>query len=141
MISSRAVRKGAFRLSVVAAVLGGAYTAFELWQSNVQSNNNARKMVSTYEYGAGRSDEDLKAASNGYTIDLSKLACSSQPFYASFAEIQETREGTLQLIQSSNLQVGCRGRYGGVLGNRLVRLGQLVSFSFPGFASRCPLGR
>ena len=104
---------------------------------------SSRAVRKGYEYGAGRSDEDLKAASNGYTIDLSKLACSSQPFYASFAEIQETREGTLQtaLIQSSNLQVGCRGRYGGVLGNRLVRLGQLVSFSFPGFASRCPLGR
>ena len=98
MISSRAVRKGAFRLSVVAAVLGGAYTVFELWQSNVQSNNNARKMVSTYEYGAGRSDEDLKAASNGYTIDLSKLACSSQPFYASFAEIKRRERARCNLF-------------------------------------------
>jgi hypothetical protein len=60
----------------VAAVAAGDYSAYEDWQSNVQKSNDARKMVFTYECGARRSDEDLKAAYNGYSIDLSKLGCS-----------------------------------------------------------------
>ena len=37
MISSHAVSKSTFRISIVAAVVAAAYTAYEGWQSNVQA--------------------------------------------------------------------------------------------------------
>jgi len=97
MISSHAISKGTFRLSVVAAVAAAAYTAYEGWQANVQVYNDALQMISTYECGGRQSDDILRAALNGTRIDLSKVGCSNQPFFwASYNEIVQAREGTLR---------------------------------------------
>jgi hypothetical protein len=45
MMSNRAVLKGTFRLSIVAAVLAGAYTAFEGWQRNVKDYGFRQQMI------------------------------------------------------------------------------------------------
>jgi uncharacterized membrane protein YebE (DUF533 family) len=51
MISSHAISKGMFRLSIVAAVAAATYTAYEGWQANVQAHNHTLKMVLSYECG------------------------------------------------------------------------------------------
>jgi hypothetical protein len=97
MISSHAVVKGTFRLSVVAAVVAAGYTAYEGWQANKQAYNDTVQMVLTYECGGRQSDDTLRAALNGLRIDLSKVGCSNQPFFwASYNEIVEAREGKLR---------------------------------------------
>ena len=47
MISSHTVSKSTFRISIVAAVVAAAYTAYEGWQSNVQAYNGTMQMVLT----------------------------------------------------------------------------------------------
>jgi hypothetical protein len=97
MITSHAVFKGTFRLSIVAAVAAAAYTAYEGWQANVEAYNNTVQMVLTYECGGRQSDDTLRAALNGARIDLSRVGCSNQPFFwASYNEIVQAREGTLR---------------------------------------------
>jgi len=81
MISSHAVSKSTFRISIVAAVVAAAYTAYEGWQSNVQAYNGTLQMVLTYECGGAQSDDNLRAALNGARIDLSKVGCSNRPFF------------------------------------------------------------
>jgi hypothetical protein len=81
MITSHAVFKGTFRLSIVAAVAAAAYTAYEGWQANVQAYNKTLQMVLTYECGGRQSDDTLRAALNCAHIDLSKVRCSNQPFF------------------------------------------------------------
>ena len=81
MISSHAISKGTFRLSIVAAVGAAAYTAYGEWQANVQAYNDTLQMVLTYECGGRQSDDILRAALNGARIDLSKVGCSNQPFF------------------------------------------------------------
>lgn len=89
--------QGIFRLSIVAAVVAAAHTAYEGWRANVQAYNNTLQMVLTYECGGRQSDETLKTALNGTLIDLSKIGCSKQPFFwGSYNEIVKAREGTLR---------------------------------------------
>jgi hypothetical protein len=97
MISSHAVSKNTFRLSIVAAVGAGAYTAYEGWEANVQNYDDTLQMVLTYECGGRQSEDNLRAALNGARIDLSKVGCSNQPFFwASYNEIVHAREGKLR---------------------------------------------
>jgi hypothetical protein len=97
MISSHAVSKNTFRLSIVAAVGAGAYTAYEGWEANVQTYDDTLQMVLTYECGGRQSEDNLRAALNGARIDLSKVGCSNQPFFwASYNEIVHAREGKLR---------------------------------------------
>jgi hypothetical protein len=97
MIPAHAVFKVTFRLSIVAAVVAAAYTAYEDWQANAQAYNDTLQMVLTYECGGRQSDDTLRAALNGLRIDLSKVGCSNQPFFwASYNEIVEAREGKLR---------------------------------------------
>ena len=97
MISSRAILKGTFRLSIVAAVVAGAYTAFNTWHHNVKSYKDAMDTVFSYECGGQRSDEALNAAVSGTMIDLTEVGCSQDPhFYATFEEIQAARQGTIR---------------------------------------------
>jgi hypothetical protein len=51
MISSHAVSKSTFRLSIVAAVVAVSYTAYEGWVANVQAYHDTLQMVLTYEWG------------------------------------------------------------------------------------------
>ena len=76
MISSHAVSKSTFRISIVAAVVAAAYTAYEGWQSNVQAYNGTLQMVLTYECGGAQSDDNLRAALN---VRASTLARSVAP--------------------------------------------------------------
>ena len=104
MISSHAVSKSTFRLSMVAAVVAAAYTAYEGWQSNVQAYNGTLQMVLTYECGGAQSDDNLRAALNGARIDLSKVGCSNRPFFwASYHEIIQAREGKLRREKLSDI--------------------------------------
>jgi hypothetical protein len=106
MISSHAVVKGTFRLSVVAAVVAAGYTAYEGWQANKQAYNDTVQMVLTYECGGRQSDDTLRAALNGARIDLSKVGCSNQPFFwASYNEIVQAREGTLRQKKLSSIHM------------------------------------
>ena len=73
------VSKNTFRLSIVAAVGAGAYTAYEGWEANVHAYNDTLQMVLTYECGGGQSDDNLRTALNGARIDLSKVGCSNRP--------------------------------------------------------------
>jgi hypothetical protein len=104
MISSHAVFKGTFRLSIVAAVVAAAYTAYEDWQENVQAYNETLQMVFTYECGGRQSDDNLRAALNDARIDLSKVGCSNQPFFlVSYNEIVQAREGKLRREKLSDI--------------------------------------
>jgi hypothetical protein len=104
MISSHAVFKGTFRLSIVAAVVAAAYTAYEDWQENVQAYNETLQMVLTYECGGRQSDDNLRAALNDARIDLSKVGCSNQPFFlVSYNEIVQAREGKLRREKLSDI--------------------------------------
>jgi hypothetical protein len=104
MITTHAIFKGIFRLSIVAAAAAAAYTAYEGWQVNVQAYNNTLQMVVTYECGGRQSDDTLRAALNGARIDLSKVHCSNQPFFwASYNEIVQAREGTLRREKLSDI--------------------------------------
>ena len=104
MISSHAVSKSTFRLSMVAAVVAAAYTAYEGWEANVHAYNDTLQMVLTYECGGRQSDDTLRAALNGARIDLSKVGCSNQPFFwASYNEIVQAREGTLRRAKLSDV--------------------------------------
>jgi hypothetical protein len=104
LISSDAVFKGTFRLSIVAAVVAAAYTAYEAWQANVQAYNDTLQMVLTYECGGSQSDDTLRTALNGTRIDLSKVGCSNQPFFwASYNEIVKAREGRLRREKLFNI--------------------------------------
>jgi len=104
MISSHAVSKSTFRISIVAAVVAAAYTAYEGWQSNVQAYNGTLQMVLTYECGGAQSDDNLRAALNGARIDLSKVGCSNRPFFwASYHEIIQAREGKLRREKLSDI--------------------------------------
>src|SRR5262249_48381601 len=89
--------EGIFRLSIMAALVAAAYTAYEGWLANVKAYNNTLQMVLSYECGGRQSDDTLKAALNGTHIDLSKIGCSKQPFFwVSYNEIVQAREGTLR---------------------------------------------
>ena len=104
MISSHAVSKSTFRLSMVAAVVAAAYTAYEGWDANVHAYNDTLQMVLTYECGGGQSDDNLRTALNGARIDLSKVGCSNQPFFwASYNEIIQAREGKLRREKLSDI--------------------------------------
>jgi hypothetical protein len=104
MISSHAILKGTFRLSIVGALVAGADTAYEEWQANVQTYNDTLQMVSTYECGGRQSDDTLRAALDGTRIDLSKVGCSNQRlFLASYNEILRAREGTLRRDKLSDI--------------------------------------
>ena len=106
MISSHAISKGTFRVSIVAAVAAGAYTAYEGWQANVQIYNDALRMVLTYECGGRQSDDTLRDALNGARIDLSKVGCSNQPFFlVSYNEIVRAREGKLRRDKLSDISM------------------------------------
>src|SRR4029079_10240302 len=70
MISSHAVSKSTFRLSMVAAIVAAAYTAYEGWEANVHAYNDTLQMVLTYECGGGQSDDNLRTALNGARSDL-----------------------------------------------------------------------
>ena len=65
MISSYAVSKSTFRISMVAAVVAAGYTAYEGWEANVHAYNDTLQMVLTYECGGGQSDDNLRTALNG----------------------------------------------------------------------------
>jgi len=71
MISSHAVSKSTFRLSMVAAVVAAAYTAYEGWEANVHAYNDTLQMVLTYECGGGQSDDNLRTALNGLSCRTS----------------------------------------------------------------------
>ena len=104
MISSHAVSKNTFRLSIVAAVGAGAYAAYEGWEANVQTYDDTLQMVLTYECGGRQSEDNLRAALNGARIDLSKVGCSNQPFFwASYNEIVQAREGKLRREKLSDI--------------------------------------
>jgi hypothetical protein len=104
MISSHAIVKGTFRLSIVAAVVAAAYAAYEGWQANVQTYNDTLQIVITYECGGRQSDDTLRASLNGTRIDLSKVGCSKQPFFwASYNEIEQAREGALRRKKLSDI--------------------------------------
>lgn len=104
MISSHAISKGTFRLSIVAAVAAAAYTAYEGWQANVQAYNDTLKMVLSYECGGRQPDDSLRDALNGTRIDLSNVGCSNQPsFLASYNEIVQAREGKLRREKLSDI--------------------------------------
>ena len=81
MISSHAVSKNTFRLSIVAAVGAGAYTAYEGWEANVQTYDDTLQMVLTYECGGRQSEDNLRAALNGARIDLSKVGPPTTRLY------------------------------------------------------------
>jgi len=67
MISSRAILKGTFRLSIVAAVVAGAYTAFNAWHHNVKSYKDA--MDTVFSYGAHpKSRTAIRAGSRHGTL-------------------------------------------------------------------------
>jgi hypothetical protein len=104
LISSDAILKGTFRLSIVAAVVTAAYTAYGGWQANVHAYNDTLQMVLTYECGGSQSDDTLRAALNGTRIDLSKVGCSNQPFFlVSYNEIVKAREGRLRREKLFNI--------------------------------------
>jgi hypothetical protein len=106
MISSHAISKGTFRLSIVAAVVAAAYTAYEGWQANVQAYKDTLQMVLTYECGGRQPDDTLRAALNGTRIDLSKVGCSHQPFFwASYSEIVQARQGRLRREKLSSISM------------------------------------
>lgn len=71
-------------------------TAYQDWQTNAYVRQTDLDMVMTLECGARQSDDELKAAFNGYVIDLSKLRCSTRQFLASFEELREARDGTIR---------------------------------------------
>jgi hypothetical protein len=104
MISSHAISKGTFRISIVAAVAAAAYTAYEGWQANVEAYKHTLQMVLTYECGGHQSDDTLRDALNGARIDLTKVGCSNQPFFlVSYNEIVQAREGKLRRDKLSNI--------------------------------------
>jgi hypothetical protein len=104
MISSHAISKGTFRISIVAAVAAAAYTAYEGWQANVEAYKDTLQMVLTYECGGHQSDDTLRDALNGARIDLTKVGCSNQPFFlVSYNEIVQAREGKLRRDKLSNI--------------------------------------
>jgi hypothetical protein len=104
MISSHAILKGTFRLSIVAAVAAAAYTAYESWRANVRAYNDTLQMVLTYECGGRQSDDTLRSALNGERINLSKVGCSDKPFFwVSYSEIVQAREGNLRRVKLSDI--------------------------------------
>jgi hypothetical protein len=103
MIPSRAVFKGTFQLSLMAAVAAAAYTAYVGWQANVQAHNETLQNVLTYECAGSQSEDTLRAALKGARIDLSKFGCSNQPFWASYNEIVRARAGTLRRKKLSDV--------------------------------------
>jgi hypothetical protein len=106
MISSHAISKGTFRVSIVAAVAAAAYTVYEGWQANVQAYKDTLQVVLTYECGGRQSDDTLRDALNGARIDLSKVGCSNQPFFlASYNEIMQAREGKLRREKLSDISM------------------------------------
>ena len=143
MISSHAVSKSTFRISIVGAVVAAAYTAYEGWQSNVQAYNGTLQMVLTYECGGAQSDDNLRAALNGARIDLSKVGCSNRPFFwASYHEIIQAREGKLRrekLSDYSDVQSEPRRRGSNRQRSNLVCAGQCVGCSFSMRADSRPL--
>lgn len=104
MISSHAVSKSTFRLSIVAAVAAAAYTAYESWRANLRTYNDTLQMVLTYECGGRQSDDTLRSALNGERINLSKVGCSDKPFFwVSYSEIVQAREGNLRRVKLSDI--------------------------------------
>jgi hypothetical protein len=106
MISSHAISKGTFRVSIVAAIAAAAYTVYEGCEANVRAYKDTLQMVRVYECGGRRSDDTLRDALNGGRIDLSKVGCSNRPFFlASYNEIVRAREGKLRREKLSEISM------------------------------------
>jgi hypothetical protein len=97
MRPSRSILRGTFRLSLVAAAIAAAYTSFNDWNASVERSHRNQEMIRVLECGARLPEERLKAAVNAYgNIDLGKVGCADRQFFASFGELREARDGTLQ---------------------------------------------
>lgn len=94
MAAARNIMKGTFRLSIAVAVLAAIYGFYEQWTTFAEAKNSNWKMMTTLECGARLSEETLKPAVNqAGLIDLGKVGCASQQFWASSSELLQARNG------------------------------------------------
>src|SRR5687767_1200665 len=97
MPKARDIMRGTFRLSLVAALLAGAYGAYERFAAFSRAFDDSAKLVMTLECGARVSEETLRPLADASgVVDLSKVGCAREPFRASFDELRQARDGVLR---------------------------------------------
>lgn len=96
MTTARDIIRGCFRLSIVAAALAAAYSAYQTWQSYTEAYQANYELVRTLECGSRIDEATLKPYENAFgLVDLSKVFCSHGQFLASYEELRAAREGRL----------------------------------------------
>ena len=97
MLTSKGIMRGVFRVSIVAALLSGAYIAYQEWIATAETYRDHQNMLRTLECGARKAQESLKASLNERgLIDLTKVGCATERFFASFEELRRARDGTIR---------------------------------------------
>ncbi len=87
------IMRGTFRISIVAALLTAAITAYQQWIQYTDTQYRRSQLQVGYECGAKKLEE-IEASHTGYgNIDISKYGCASRPFWASLDELRSVRRG------------------------------------------------
>jgi len=130
---SRRIMGIALRLSLVVAVVAGAWSYYEMHQRYMAEVTKAIQMDLTLSCGKGFSEAELDATKNIYgLIDLRKVGCATERFLAKPEEI--SRAGALDGRAYAHIKyhhyVSQEGIAGAAIGGALltVWLGLLVVF-------------
>ena len=90
--------RGTFRISVVAAALAAAYSAYMTWDKYSAAVERHLELVSTIRCGSHIEEATLKPFENELgLIDLSKTGCSDRQFFTSYKELHAVRDGKMGL--------------------------------------------
>ena len=97
VLNAKSIMRGTFRVSIIAALVSGAYTAYEGWIATAKIYSDEQTLLRTLECGARQPQEGLRASLNQFgLVDLSKVGCATERFFASFEELRRARDGTIR---------------------------------------------
>jgi hypothetical protein len=88
--------RGTFRISVVVALLSGAYVMFDSYRQQSDSRMEQLKIESVLTCGAMIESARLESVKNEFGLfDIGKLGCSDKQFWASQKELSDAKNGNL----------------------------------------------
>ncbi|MDH2092572.1 hypothetical protein N5K21_28060 [Rhizobium pusense] len=84
------------KLALVVGIAGAGYDAWFRFSRYQESRASMMRTELGYRCAARLSDSTLlKGSANGYAIDISRLGCSSEPFFVLMQEVRDTRDGKM----------------------------------------------
>jgi hypothetical protein len=90
------ILKGAFRLSIIAAIVGGGWNAYARYEKHMESYKSQLRLVNTLKCGARVGEAELRVSANAYgNYDLSKVGCSTERFIANDLELKQAANGAM----------------------------------------------